>query len=1722
MLEWALVQEGLKGRPLETRARRRVPWLLGLHVVASAVEILVAAYGSLLLTTHTELCSHWGSRPLAVALVRTSWGLIAFNTESGIMAVFRLMRCQTGLLTQDNVQEDKDPALRRIALFFSSLFQHVDVTVSDIATAMVLVKASQEMRRKKALRAAMVAAAEEEAARAEAAAEELEGVPACVGTAYSTDDVAASPFLAFQWQPQAVSSQALSSGVDGVAYFRLRPSGPALGGKKLAPPPTEAAAPAAVAVAAPPDDATPEAEDDDSFSSPYLPLPPDPSLLRRMRSPSLSSPKEEAQPAQKPAAVGGAEVTEAFGFFGSEVLGGAQEDGAIRTSGGLLVSLTSAVSADVEEAEASGGATSDQAPSSCLSIQIPGTPQQLTLAYALGGGAAGSSNSLFQLDVCSGPLSVASVLGASLLHSGPMPPTSTVVPITSAVPVSTTDAPSAFASATAAASAATASDDDEGDDDLFASPYLPLPPDVTRVQLMLLQVSSAMADCAAAARALDGCKLAGTQRATTDLGGGAGPSLSAPAAGQTAKAPDGSAGPEAPETAAGGAAHMLMSSPSAPLMPQAALPSPNPFARCWTAPSRLPHELSPMQPTGSGECLSDEEKLLCPPSLSLRLSTMRSLEEAPTGSTAALPLDTGFGGEGDDFALPPTFSRLHSLVHLTPAGVEKHIEDLAQELAAEAEAEAEAETDLFHTDSDDEPLRWAVSAAPSARVSSNGGGAAGGGVSEATGEGAQPAAPPARGLLSRCGSSRLSRLSDMASSLRRYGAEDAAAAASEEAPQQAAAPGRGLLSRCGSSRLSRMSDMASFRRQGADDSAAGVGGGAQPAPALTRGLASRPGSLPRARWSEMGGSFRRPGTDDGTGSVLGMPAPGMMSRSTSLRRARWSEMGGSFRRNGADDTGAAALRQRITDKALATAFGGARATVDRSTLEEARVYGRYSAATYGGYDPHTGVPGGTYKDWQPTWWDRLMGRGPASAEEGMRQAMKDSMLKLTPYVVHVNTENSTEGFLPFAVCLDEATRSVVISIRGTASLEDIITDVLLAPYDVRELLPPGLLPARAAKDEEEEPVLVHGGFWGASEAILVNLKRLGLLELLFPAPPGRATDTCCSSTQTDPPAAAAGTTSFMGSAAPASASTHRTGRQREATGAEPEAGTPSDPSRVPPSPPALDPAEATQQNEDSTPSSQPLPLPGKHQQGAAASNGPGSGSDRATAREGRGGRGSSRRLALLSRMPRLVSAPATRRGSGSGWLDAPARLLSLMGGHRPRTESGGESGPAADGTAQEAGSWSRAVRQVSVLLCAASAWLHPGPKPSSVHSSPGSSGTAAADSGEPQEGACEDGLAGAQGLVRGDSSQLAEEAGDGGGSHPTKRLQRSNSRSLVRRGSRPDLSRWGQAPPASLASAGPNSASNAQPTAQPDGGASSGVKRLMITLPLPLPTRDSPAVASGGGARPWRLVVTGHSMGGGVAALLAMRLRAALPHVEVKAWCFGPPGALASPELCAAMEPFCVSVVAGKDLVPRMSPHTMERYRDEMMTALARCSCSKAEVLLGTYRKANRTSWVNRLLLPFEDMPQEAAEALWRYHRAVQEADRLPEMHAPGKVLYLQPSAAPVARPEPTLSRSNSGTLEPSSSPRSLMRQATLSSLRLPLSSSAAPASAPAAASKPPKVELRYRPVWVTAAELSAEGILASSRMLTDHNLLNACLPALDSLLKPVEQQGMASNGCGV
>ncbi|XP_071763907.1 diacylglycerol lipase-beta [Centroberyx gerrardi] len=94
----------------------------------------------------------------------------------------------------------------------------------------------------------------------------------------------------------------------------------------------------------------------------------------------------------------------------------------------------------------------------------------------------------------------------------------------------------------------------------------------------------------------------------------------------------------------------------------------------------------------------------------------------------------------------------------------------------------------------------------------------------------------------------------------------------------------------------------------------------------------------------------------------------------------------------------------------------------------------------------------------------------------------------------------------------------------------------------------------------------------------------------------------------------------------------------------------------------------------------------------------------------------------------------------------------------------------------------------------------------------------------------------------------------------------------------------------------------------------------------------------------YKLVITGHSLGAGTASLLAILLRNSFPTLQC--YSFSPPGGLMSKALADYSKDFVISVVLGKDLVPRLSIPNMEDLKRRILKMVSNCNKPKYRILL--------------------------------------------------------------------------------------------------------------------------------------------------------------------------------
>lgn len=167
---------------------------------------------------------------------------------------------------------------------------------------------------------------------------------------------------------------------------------------------------------------------------------------------------------------------------------------------------------------------------------------------------------------------------------------------------------------------------------------------------------------------------------------------------------------------------------------------------------------------------------------------------------------------------------------------------------------------------------------------------------------------------------------------------------------------------------------------------------------------------------------------------------------------------------------------------------------------------------------------------------------------------------------------------------------------------------------------------------------------------------------------------------------------------------------------------------------------------------------------------------------------------------------------------------------------------------------------------------------------------------------------------------------------------------------------------------------------------------------------DQLNVCEMGSYKHYRLVLTGHSLGAGIAVLLANMLRPKYPNIHCFA--FSPPGCVVSPNLASKCGEFVTSVVLGNDIVARASICSAEELRDKVIDLIERSKVSKSDIL----KQALRWKKPQDLLFASEEPNRKAcqtAQELANYRtmlRRIQDAEPIHDLTLPGRLIHLKRS----------------------------------------------------------------------------------------------------------------------
>ncbi|XP_044159534.1 diacylglycerol lipase-beta [Bufo gargarizans] len=165
----------------------------------------------------------------------------------------------------------------------------------------------------------------------------------------------------------------------------------------------------------------------------------------------------------------------------------------------------------------------------------------------------------------------------------------------------------------------------------------------------------------------------------------------------------------------------------------------------------------------------------------------------------------------------------------------------------------------------------------------------------------------------------------------------------------------------------------------------------------------------------------------------------------------------------------------------------------------------------------------------------------------------------------------------------------------------------------------------------------------------------------------------------------------------------------------------------------------------------------------------------------------------------------------------------------------------------------------------------------------------------------------------------------------------------------------------------------------------------------------------------YKLVIVGHSLGAGAAAVLAVQLRSSFP--TLKCYAFSPPGGLFSKALADYSKNFIISIIVGKDLVPRLSLPNMEDLKNRILRMVVNCNRPKYRILLhGCWYEIfggspddfpteldgrNMASLTQPLLAEQALLIQKSSSYSTLTEGSPADSPRYPRLYLPGKIIHI-------------------------------------------------------------------------------------------------------------------------
>jgi sn1-specific diacylglycerol lipase len=153
----------------------------------------------------------------------------------------------------------------------------------------------------------------------------------------------------------------------------------------------------------------------------------------------------------------------------------------------------------------------------------------------------------------------------------------------------------------------------------------------------------------------------------------------------------------------------------------------------------------------------------------------------------------------------------------------------------------------------------------------------------------------------------------------------------------------------------------------------------------------------------------------------------------------------------------------------------------------------------------------------------------------------------------------------------------------------------------------------------------------------------------------------------------------------------------------------------------------------------------------------------------------------------------------------------------------------------------------------------------------------------------------------------------------------------------------------------------------------------------------------------YKLILTGHSLGAGCAAVLSFMLRSKYP--DLKCLCFSPPGCTLSKNMADSCKEYLTTYVLDDDIIPRLSLQSLEHLRDDVLEMIARVKVTKRQAV---YARRSYSAETNGTLLHRQESipPSLFCEQLadFQAHNEKRKSERAMldvPLYPPGKIVHL-------------------------------------------------------------------------------------------------------------------------